>query len=343
MFARILPMARRARQHTVAAVVFDGVHPFELAVPCEIFGIDRAELGVEWYRFLVTGDAPVTTSAGFTIETEHSVDALRRVDTIVVPAGTNDRQPPPPALLAALRDAHRNGARILSLCTGAFVLAAAGLLDGRRATTHWMHTDELARRYPNVEVEPDVLYIDEGQVITSAGTAAGIDACLHVVRDDHGAEVANAVARRMVVPPHRDGGQAQFVEAPVTTTADDAFHEVVEWAQEHLAEPLTVADLAHRASVSPRTFARQFRAATGTTPYRWLLRQRVFLAQRLLETTNESIERVAGLAGFGSAAALRQHFQQIVGRPPTAYRHTFRSSTTIEGGVPAKGPRLSTQ
>lgn len=318
------------RRPTVAVVATHGVHPFELAVPCEVFGIDRSDLvrdGAAWYRFVVCAveQPPIATSAGFTIDTPYGLSALRRADTIVVPAGAKDLDIPPAPLLTALQYAHRRGARILSVCTAAFVLAAAGLLDDRRATTHWMHTDELARRYPRVHVEPEVLYVDADGVMTSAGTAAGIDLCLHVVRVDHGAEVANGIARRMVVPPHRDGGQAQFIEAPIASEGErDPFDGVLEWVQEHVAEPLTVEDMARRSSMSPRTFARRFRSATGTTPYRWMLRQRVFLAQRLLETTDAPIDVVAQRAGLGSAATLRQHFQAVVGRSPTAYRQTFQ-------------------
>jgi transcriptional regulator GlxA family with amidase domain len=248
--------------------------------------------------------------------------ALRRADTIVVPACSDD---PPPALLDALRRAHRRGARILSLCTGAFTLAAAGLLDGRRATTHWAHADELAARYPAVQVDPSVLYVDDGDILTSAGTAAGVDLCLHVIRLDYGAEVANAVARRMVVPPHRDGGQAQFVDTPVPEqSGSEPFADTLEWLQHHLDDVITVEDLARRAAVSPRTFARRFRATTGTTPHQWMVRQRVLLAQRLLETTDAPIEAVAQLSGFGSATNLRQHFQRQVRTSPLAYRRTFR-------------------
>jgi transcriptional regulator GlxA family with amidase domain len=204
-------------------------------------------------------------------------------------------------------------------------LTAAGLLDGRRATTHWMHVDEMARRYPEVRLEPGVLYVDEGDVMTSAGTAAGIDLCLHVVRLDFGAEVANAVARRMVVPPHRDGGQAQYVEAPMPALAgSDLFSGTMAWMQEHLDEPMTVEDLAERAAMSPRTFARRFRATTGTTPLQWLLRQRVLLAQPLLETTDEPVELVAQRCGFGSAAGLRQHFRRALSTSPLVYRRAFR-------------------
>ncbi len=304
-----------------------GVSPFEFAVACEVFGFDRPELGVPWYRFFVCAadPPPVTTSAGFTIDTPYGLDDIHRADTIVVPAC--GRQGSSEELLDALRQAHDRGARILSLCTGAFVLAEAGLLDGRRATTHWMHAAELARMYPNVDVDPCVLYIEDGNIFTSAGTAAGIDLCLHVVRQDFGAEIANAVARRMVVPPHRDGGQAQYVDEPLPDLrASDPFTDTLVWIQEHLGEEISVEELARRSAMSPRTFARRFRATTGTTPHQWLLRQRVLLAQRLLETTDSPVELIASRCGFGTAANLRQHFQRLMRTSPIAYRRTFHTS-----------------
>lgn len=322
--------ARARRRHTVATVIAHGVAPFEMAVPCEVFGIDRSELGVPWYRHLVCAaeEPPIRSSQGFTIDTPHGLDDVVRADTIVVPAwGTQHfDSEPPPALVDALRAAHRRGARILSVCSGAFVLAAAGLLDGRRATTHWMHAEELAARYPQIDVDPDVLYVDEGDVMTSAGTAAGIDLCLHVVRLDFGAEIANAVARRMVVPPHREGGQAQFVEAPVAAGGPgaDRFAATLEYMLEHLDEPLSVEAMADQAAMSPRTFARRFRSTTGTTPGQWLVRQRVLLAQRLLEATDDPVELIALRCGFGTAAGLRLHFRRVLGTSPLVYRRTFR-------------------
>ena len=313
----------------VAAVVSGEVAPFELAVACEVFGIDRSDLGVPWYRFMVCAaePPPLRTSSGFTIDTPYGIDDLRRADTIVVPAPGLSSRARPELLLEALRRAHARGARIMSVCTGAFVLAEAGLLDGRRATTHWAHADELARRYPAVKVDPCVLYVDDGDILTSAGTEAGIDLCLHVVRQDFGAEVANAVARRMVVPPHRDGGQAQYVQDPMPTgNGADLFADTIAWLQDHLHEAVTVEDLAGRSAMSPRTFARRFRATTGTTPLQWVLRQRVLLAQRLLESTDDPVERIAERCGFGSAASLRQHFHRLVRTSPLAYRRTFQQA-----------------
>ena len=316
-------------RHTVAAVIGNGLSPFEFAVACEVFGVDRSEdAGLPWYRFVVCAadPPPITTNIGFTIDTPFGLEALRRADTIVIPAcGPAECNE---ALHDALRRAHARGARIMSVCTGAFVLAAAGLLDGRKATTHWMHTERMRRCYPLVQVDPDVLYVDDGDILTSAGTAAGIDMCLHVVRLDYGAEIANIVARRMVIPPHRDGGQAQYVREPVTElTAGDPFVDTLTWVQEHLDDPISVADLASRSAMSPRTFARRFRATHGTTPHQWLLRQRVVLAQRLLETSDASIDEIAQRCGLGTATNLRQHFQRIVRTAPNAYRRTFQART----------------
>jgi AraC family transcriptional activator FtrA len=313
----------------VAAVIAERVSVFEFAVACEVFGIDRSgDIGRPWYRFEVCSAAPpgpVTTQTGFTIGTPHGLEVLERAHTIVVPA-TPDPAAPSAALVGALQGAHRRGARVVSLCTGAFTLAAAGLLDGRRATTHWMWADKLARDYPRVQVDPGVLYIDEGDVMTSAGTAAGIDLCLHIVRRDYGAEAANITARRMVVAPHRDGGQAQFVRTPVPPpAASDPFTDALVWAQEHLDEAIAVEELARRAAMSARTFARRFLEQQGTTPHQWLLRQRVAYAQRLLETTDLPVDVVAGRCGLGTATNFRQHFQRVVRTTPTAYRRTFRA------------------
>jgi transcriptional regulator GlxA family with amidase domain len=322
-------VSRRRRPHTVAALISDGVAPFELGVPCEVFGIDRKELVDPWYRFMVVAEkpGPVRTSVGFTIDTPYTLADLAEADTIVIPAWHDVHEIPAGPLIETLRTAHGRGARLVSVCSGAFLLAEAGLLDGRRATTHWMYTDLLAARYPDVKVDPNVLYVDEGTIFTSAGTAAGIDLCLHLVRLDHGADVANAVARRMVVPPHRDGGQAQYVQAPVPECAGgDALIETLDWVMQHLDRELTVDRLARHANMSGRTFARRFRAATGTTPLQWVLRQRILLAQRLLETTDRGVEQVATACGFGSPATLRSHFHRIVGTSPLAYRRTFREA-----------------
>lgn len=314
--------------HVVAALITHGVAPFELAVVCEVFGLARPEIMDPWpYELiLVSPDGPrVRTNQCFAVDGVRPLRALDQAATIIVPAWTGHSHRPPDAMTDALRRAHRRGARIMSVCSGAFALGHAGLLDGRRATTHWMHAQELADTFPNVDVDPDVLYVDEGQILTSAGTAAGIDLCLHVTRLDHGVEFANAVARRMVVPPHRDGGQAQFVVTPVEVDdGGDPLAATLDWAVEHLDEPLTVQILARRAMTSPRTFARRFRAVTGTTPLQWLLRQRILQAQRLLEETDVPVEVVAQRCGFGSASVLRTHFKRMLDTSPLVYRRTFR-------------------
>ncbi|QXE34804.1 helix-turn-helix domain-containing protein [Streptomyces sp. GMY02] len=313
--------------NNIAVVLLDGVHPFELGVLCEVFGLDRSDEGLPVPDFaVVSAEGPVLRShAGFTLGDMHGLDRLEKADLIAVPAGDSYvNRDYPPELLAALRRAVDRGARVLSVCSGVFVLGAAGLLDGRRCTVHWLHAAALARAYPRAVVEPDVLYVDEGPVITSAGTAAGIDACLHLVREEYGPEVANAIARRMVVPPHRDGGQAQFIERPLPRNRCDTVGGVLGWMERHLDREMTVEQLAARAHMSPRTFARRFQQETGTTPYRWLLRQRVLLAQELLEATDETVDSVAGRAGFGNAAGLRHHFLRTLGTTPNAYRRTFR-------------------
>ncbi|MGY6022940.1 GlxA family transcriptional regulator [Streptomyces spinosirectus] len=311
----------------VAAVVLDGVNPFELAVVCEVFGIDRSDDGLPVYDFAVaSAEGPVlNTRAGYSMNVAHGLERLEEADLIAVPAGARyGSRDFPPELLEALRRGVERGARVLSVCSGVFVLAAAGLLDDRRCAVHWHDADQLALAYPRLTVEPDVLYVDEDPVITSAGTAAGIDACLHIVRKEQGPEVANKIARRMVVPPHRDGGQAQYIERPLPRSHGDTVAEVLVWMERHLDEEVTVEQLAARAHMSPRTFARRFQQETGTTPYRWILRQRVLLAQRLLEGTDETVDAIAWRAGFGNAAALRHQFVQAIGTTPNAYRRTFR-------------------
>jgi AraC family transcriptional activator FtrA len=299
-----------------------------------VFGLDRSEYADPWYRFRVVGAFGPTipvTGGDWAVTTPYTLDDIADADTVIVPVWPGRDEPAPPELIEALHAVHARGGRLVSVCTGAFLLAQAGLLDGRRATTHWMWARELAERFPAVEVDRNVLFVDSGDgIYTSAGTAAGIDLCLHIVRLDHGAEVANKVARRMVVPPQRDGGQAQFVDAPVPDLCvDDPIARTIDWAIAHLDEPMTVDCLAARAMLSPRSFARRFRAATGTTPMQWVVRQRVLYAQRLLETSPLAVDRVAEQCGFGTATALRVHFRRLVGTTPMAYRRTFGTGAEV--------------
>ncbi|MER6974757.1 helix-turn-helix domain-containing protein [Nocardioides sp. NPDC000445] len=298
---------------------------YEVAIAAEIFGGDHSDLapGGEWYDLVVcTPDgAPHPWLAGLPTA---SYDAIAEVDTVVVPSSVDLDDNPDLALLEALRGAHERGARIASLCTGSFVLAAAGLLDGRVATTHWLHADELARRYPQVDVRPDVLYVDEGDVLTSAGKTAALDLCVHLVRSDLGAAAANGIARNLVVPAHRTGGQAQFITPPAQPPVPDGLAPTLEWARARLDQPLTVRDLAAHAGLSTRQLARRMQAELQTGPLDWLHHQRISRAQELLERTDASIDQIAGSCGMGTAATLRRHFHRTLGVTPTTYRTTFR-------------------
>jgi transcriptional regulator GlxA family with amidase domain len=310
---------------SVAVLAYDGVSAFGLGVTAEVFGCDRSGEGLPRYDYAVTAARPglIRTDVGMPILVEAGLDRLSAADLAVVVCWDDIDTRPPEPVLAALQTVVSRGGQVLSQCTGAFVLAAAGLLDGRRATTHWKYAADLAHRYPQVEVDPGVLYIDEGQVITSAGTAAGIDACLHVVRLKHGAAVANEIARGMVVAPHRDGGQAQFVPVPVDSAGTEASQAGLrDWALTHLHQPVTVADLAQRVHMSPRTFARWFTAHTGTTPHQWLTSQRLIKAQELLERTDRGIDQIAAECGL-TPLMLRRHFTQRWGITPQAYRRRF--------------------
>jgi transcriptional regulator GlxA family with amidase domain len=335
--------------HNVAAVVIDGIQAFELGVVCEVFGIDRRDDGLPAYDFaVVAGEpGPIRSQAGFFIQAPYDLDRLEEADLIAVPAvsegrladgdlitgpgaapGAGRHQPFPEPLLEALRRAAGRGAWVLSVCSGVFVLGEAGLLEGRRCTTHWRHAAELARRYPSAKVDPDVLYVDEQPVITSAGTAAGIDACLYLVRKEQGSKVANGIARRMVVPPHRDGGQAQYIDRPLAESRAGSLADVLDWMTLNVGRALTVSELAVRAHMSARTFARRFTQETGTTPLRWLTSQRILLAQQLLEDTDETMDAIAEQAGFGNAATLRHHFRAWRDTTPDAYRRLFRGPGT---------------
>lgn len=305
-------------------LALDAVVPMDLAAPAQVFAYPEHAP----YRLTLCGRASgdVATTSGFSVVATRGLEALRTADTVVVPGFAPHHLAPDDVVLDTLREAHARGARIASVCTGAFALAAAGLLDGRRATTHWLHTDELARRWPRVTVVPDVLYVhDEPDVVTSAGVAAGIDLCLHLVRVDHGAAVANAIARRIVVAPHRAGGQAQYVEAPLRDerAADGSLEPTRAWLLKRLNEEVTVGEMARHALVSERTFARRFLAETGTTPLRWLHAQRVLRARVLLERTELTVEEVAHRSGFGTSTSLRTHLGRALGTTPTAYRSYF--------------------
>ncbi len=305
-------------------LALDAVVPMDLAAPAQVFAYPEHAP----YRLTLCGRASgdVATTSGFSVVATRGLEALRTADTVVVPGFAPHHLAPDDVVLDTLREAHARGARIASVCTGAFALAAAGLLDGRRATTHWLHTDELARRWPRVTVVPDVLYVhDEPDVVTSAGVAAGIDLCLHLVRVDHGAAVANAIARRIVVAPHRAGGQAQYVEAPLRDerAADGSLEPTRAWLLKRLNEEVTVGEMARHALVSERTFARRFLAETGTTPLRWLHAQRVLRARVLLERTELTVEEVAHRSGFGTSTSLRTHLGRALGTTPTAYRSCF--------------------
>jgi AraC family transcriptional activator FtrA len=316
--------------HRVAVLGYEGMAPFELGVITEVFALPRPDLDVDWwYSFVLCAErpGPLSVVGGFTIEAPAGLEALRRADTIFLPGTADVHLDPPQPVIRALQSAHRRGARIVSICSGAFVLAATGLLDGMSAATHWRYADLLARRFPNVSVDSRVLYVDSGRILTSAGTAAGIDACLYIVRKDHGAGVANQIARRMVVAPHRDGGQAQFIEAPVPEGGpDDPVGAALAYASERIAARHTLASLARVAHLSPRQFSRRFHTATGMSPLQWLIAQRVRASLELLEQGEINIESVGRSVGFATPAAYRRHFRRLIGVSPAAYRAQFRST-----------------
>lgn len=312
---------------TVSVLAYDGMTAFEAGIVIEVFGLVWPDIDEPWYELKVCTETPepIRVIGGATMSSPHGLDAFAAADTVIIPSVADPRGETSPELIEALRRAHGRGARIVSICSGAFALAAAGLLDGRRATTHWRYADLLRERHPRILVDPEPLYIDEGDVLTSAGCAAGLDLAMHLVRKDFGAAVANAVARRLVIQPYRSGGQAQYIESPVPPEPDDApVARSLEWALEHLAEPIGVPDLAGAAGLSSRTYLRHFIRATGTTPGKWLIAQRVQAALTMLETGDAPVEEIALAAGFATPVTMRHHFGKALRTSPSQYRRTFR-------------------
>ncbi|UEP31064.1 MULTISPECIES: transcriptional regulator FtrA [unclassified Burkholderia] len=311
------------QNHLVVALAYDRLCTFEFGCVVELFALERPELGVDWYRFAVCASepGPVRAAGGITVAAPYRLATLDRADTIVIPGWRDPDERPPEPLLKKLRAAHRRGARLCSICSGVFVLAAAGVLDGLTVTTHWRYAERLQARYPALRVNPDALYVDEGQIVTSAGSAAGLDMLLHLVRRDHGGAIANRVAQRLVLPPHRDGGQAQFVPRPVAPGGGDRLAKLIDWMRAHAAEPHTLASLAAQAAMSTRTLQRQFAEATGMSPLMWLIRERVNIAKDMLETHPAlSLAQIAARSGFGSEESLRRHFRRVAATSPAAYR-----------------------
>lgn len=320
----IRPAASRAPLNPrVVVLAYDGLCTFEFGIAVEMFGLPRPELP-GWYDFRVCAieRGPLRAAGGLRVHADGGLEALEGAGTVIVPGWRGVEAAPPPALLAALRRAHEGGARLLSFCSGVFVLAATGLLDGRRATTHWRYADALAAGYPRIRVEPDVLYVDEGALLTSAGSAAALDLSLHLIRRDWGPQVANQVARRAVVPAHRDGGQAQFIPSPLPPQGE-SLGTLLEWMRRHLEQPLPLRELAARARTSERTLLRRFEAATGRSPRQWLIEERLGRARELLEGSRLSVEQIADRCGYGHSDSLRHHFRRALGLSPARYRERF--------------------
>jgi len=313
------------QKHLVVALAYDRLCTFEFGCVVELFALERPELGVPWYDFTVVAvePGPIRAAGGITVQAPYAPELLAQADTIVIPGWRDADEAPPPALVDAIRAAYERGARLCSICSGVFVLAAAGVLDGKRATTHWRYTDRLAKRHPAILVQPDDLYVDAGQVITSAGSAAGIDMLLHLVRRDYGARVGNLVAQRLVVAPHREGGQAQFLPRPMAHDEQGRLSRLIDWLRANPSLPHTVNSMAQRAAMSPRTLQRQFQEATGMGALEWLIHERVALAKDLLETAGIPLAQVAERAGFGSEESLRHHFRRLAATSPGAYRRQF--------------------
>jgi AraC family transcriptional activator FtrA len=322
--------ARPAKPGIAAILAYDGLCTFEYGIAVEIFGLDRPELGVPWYDCRIVGvDGPrARGNGGVVVHADAGLPLLARARTIVIPGWRDRAERPPPRLVKSLHAAAARGARFMSICSGAYVLGYAGLLEGRRATTHWRYKDDFRARFPGTVFEEDVLYVDDGNVLTSAGSAAGMDAGLHLIRRDYGARIANMVARRLVMPPHREGGQAQYVETPVSVREGRGLGPVLDWARRRLDQPLGIGDLADRAAMSPRTFLRRFQATVGASPNAWLQRERMNRARELIESTHLPLPEVAAQCGYGSLETFRSAFRRIVGVAPGAYRARFSGSGT---------------
>ncbi len=324
----IMPKARAARNRLVAALLHERVATFELGIVAEIFGLPRPEMGADWYRFVTVAEEqrPLRATGGLQVCPEAGLQMLAQADTIIIPGWRTDGAPSSAAVKQGLLEAYDRGARLVSICSGAFLLAACGLLAGRQATTHWLYAERLQTLYPDVEVKPDVLYVDAGQILTSAGSAAGVDLMLHIVRQDFGARAANEVARRMVMAPHREGGQAQFIERPVPRHTQDPLGALLEAVRRRPAERWTIARMARRVSMSQRTFIRRFQESTGMRPGEWVIAARLEVARFLLESTAADLDAVCQSSGFGNPAALRHHLRRRVGLTPTAYRASFKAA-----------------
>jgi AraC family transcriptional activator FtrA len=325
MSVNIAPTLRGPSNRLVAVLVYDQLCSFEFGCAVEIFGLPRPEFGENWYRFMTCAAdrGPMRAMGGITVHADTDLSALPSAGTVIVPGWKGADVPPSPELVAALRSAYDAGARLVTICSGVFVLAAAGILTDERVTTHWRYAEKLQAKYPRLEVDPNVLYVDAGRILTSAGSAAGLDLCLHLVRRDYGARIANQVARRLVLAPHRNGGQAQFIERPIEARADSRFSAVLAMLAERVHEPFTIASMARAAAMSPRTFVRRFRDATGRSPAEWLIEARVERARELLETTDLTIDEIAERCGFGGSATLRHHFRRKLSLSPLAYRARF--------------------
>jgi AraC family transcriptional activator FtrA len=316
------------KKHLVVALAYDRLCTFEFGCTVELFALERPELDVDWYDFAVCAvePGPIRAAGGITVQAPYTPELLERADTIIIPGWRDADELPPPALLDMIRAAHRRGTRLCSICSGVFVLAAAGVLDGQRATTHWRYADRLAQRYPQIAVQPDDLYVDNGQVITAAGSAAGLDMLLHLVRRDYGAKVGNLVAQRLVVAPHREGGQAQFLPRPMAQGEQGRLSRLMDWLRSNPAQQHTVNSMAERAAMSPRTLQRQFQQATGLGPVEWLIRERVAIVKEMLEVPDVPLAQIAERAGFGSEESLRHHFRRLAATTPGAYRRRFANT-----------------